>query len=272
MLAGCSAHRNEPIENVLLVSVDTLRADFVHAYGFEQPDTPNMDALAARGALFEEAFAAATLTAPAHASIMTSRWARHHSIGTRNGETRLEGAVTLAEAFRKAGYATAAFVSNVVLRRRSGLDRGFDVYDDDLTQGEANRLAFFERSAERTVRGALAWLDDSPDAPLFLWVHLQDPHGPYTPPDAYRGRLAEVPLRAKRPLGPLSGNTGRAGIPAYQVLEGVRKTAVYAQRYAEEVMFADEWLGNLVSAFERHSASHRAIVLLTADHGESMGE
>ncbi len=142
--------------DVLLVTVDTLRADFVHSYGFEAETTPNIDALAARGVLFETAIAASTATVPSHASIMTSRYVREHSVGPFNGATRLEGAATLAEAFRAAGYETAAFVSNVVLKARTGLDRGFDLYDDELPVGETNRGSYFERVAGDTVERAVA--------------------------------------------------------------------------------------------------------------------
>jgi len=156
VVLGCRP--SAPLErpNILLITVDTLRADYVHEYGFASENTPNIDALAARGVVFENAIAAATLTAPAHASIMTSRYARQHSVGTLNGETRLEGLATLAEQFQRAGHDTAAFVSNVVLRRRAGLDRGFDVYDDELESGERNRRAVAERAAEDTVGRAVA--------------------------------------------------------------------------------------------------------------------
>ncbi|MFP6638703.1 MAG: sulfatase [Myxococcota bacterium] len=272
-VASCARDSVAPPPNVLLVTFDTLRADWVHAYGFAGENTPSLDALAARGVLFENAIAAASLTAPAHASIMTGRYARQHSVGTLNGESRLEGLETLAEQFREAGYDTAAFVSNVVLRRRIGLDRGFDVYDDDLMAGEENRPAYFERPAQLTVERALGWLAGrSPDRPFFLWLHLQDPHGPYTPPAEFEGRVGDVSLRLKADLPVLSKNSGQAGIPSYQALSELRDPAVYAGRYAEEIMYADFWLGRLVGRFEARSTSRGAIILMTADHGESMGE
>jgi arylsulfatase A-like enzyme len=153
---ACAPGPEPPRPDVLLITIDTLRADYVHAYGFAEQNTPAIDALADRGVLFENAIAAATLTAPAHASIMTSRYVHEHSIGSRNGDTRLEGLPTLAERFADAGYETAAFVSNVVLRRRIGLDRGFGVYDDELPSSEGNREFYFERLAEATATRALA--------------------------------------------------------------------------------------------------------------------
>lgn len=271
LVLACSGG-DRPPPDVLLVTIDTLRADWVHAYGFGAETTPRIDALAARGAVFENAIAAASLTAPAHASIMTSRYAREHSIGTLNGETRLDGIETLAERFREAGYETGAFVSNVVLRRRSGLDRGFDVYDDELVRGEQNRKAYFERIAADTAARATRWLAERGDAPVFLWLHLQDPHGPYTPPDDYRDRIGAWPLRLTRPLAALDANTGQAGIPAYQRLGDERRPEVYAGRYAEELLYADHQVGEVVAAIEARAGERGSVVLLTADHGESMGE
>ena len=262
-----------PAPDVLLVTLDTLRSDWIHAYGFEEPTSPSMDALASRGVLFENAIAAASLTAPSHASVMTGRYVREHSVGTLNGESRLEGIATLAERFSEAGYETAAFISNVVLRRRTGLDRGFDVYDDMLGESESNRPAYFERKAEETVGEALAWLSTQPSSrPLFVWLHLQDPHGPYQPPEGFEGRVGSVPLRMKGDLPVLARNHGQAGIPAYQEIEEVRDPAVYAGRYAEEILYSDFWLGRFIEAFEEHDDARSSVILLTADHGESLGE
>jgi arylsulfatase A-like enzyme len=259
--------------DVLLITIDTLRADYVHAYGFPLEITPAMDALAARGALFENAIAAATLTAPAHASIMTSRYVREHSIGSRNGDTRLEGLPTLAERFAEAGYQTAAFVSNVVLRRKIGLDRGFDVYNDELPSRERNRDHFFERVAEITALQAMEWLAARPPGqPIFLWLHLQDPHGPYLPPEQWSGRVGRVPLAMAGELGLLEENSGRAGIPLYQALGDLRDPGRYAGLYAEEIQYADHWAGEVISAVEARSGERGSVILLTADHGESLGE
>lgn len=269
-VAGCSP--TPPRHDVLLVTVDTLRPDFLSVYGFDRPSSPRIDALAAEGVVFENAVAAASLTAPAHASIMTSRFARQHSIGTFNGETRLEGVATLAEAFRAAGYETAAFVSNVVLRRRIGLDRGFDVYDDDLPSAELNRRAYFERTADATAARALEWIAQDRAGPVFVWLHVQDPHGPYTPPEGWAGRFDDVDVRVRQRLNVLDTNTGRAGIPAYQALPGLDRAGQYAARYAEEILFADHFIGEVVAALRARREGDDPVVLLTADHGESMGE
>ena len=271
---GCAEEeRKGSAPDVLLVTLDTLRSDWVQAYGFAHANTPSMDGLASRGVLFENAIAAASLTAPSHASVMTGRYVREHSVGTLNGESRLEGLGTLAERFEASGYETAAFISNVVLRRRTGLDRGFDVYDDNLGESEANRPAYFERRAQETVEQALAWLaEQDVERPVFVWLHLQDPHGPYEPPEGFEGRIGSVPLRMRGDLPVLSRNQGQAGIPAYQEITDVRDPAIYAGRYAEEIMYSDFWLGRFIDAFESHSAARDSVILLTADHGESLGE
>ena len=127
---GRSARSQGP--DLLLITIDTLRADHLGSYGFEVDASPRIDALAESGVVFERALAAASTTAPSHASIMTSRYTREHTIGFRNGSTRLEDRVTLAEVLRAGGYRTGAFVGNLLLKRRIGLDRGFDHYDDTL--------------------------------------------------------------------------------------------------------------------------------------------
>jgi len=267
-LACAACSDRPPPPDVLLVTIDTLRPDLLGAYGLGPSASPHVDALARRGVVFERAIAASSRTAPSHASIMTSRWVREHSIGWRNGDTHLEGALTLAEVFRRHGYATAAFVGNVVLQSRSGLDAGFDLYDDDLPDAEANRPIVFERIAEKTTDRALAWLGVERSRPVFLWLHYQDPHGPYTPPPPY-DRIS-VPDAEDRVLPALEDNRGRHGIPAYQVLGDLRRVRDYVDRYAGEVAYFDHWLGRLVDRFE--TASRKPVVLFTADHGESLGE
>jgi len=254
--------------NVLLITVDTLRADHLHCYGQSMPTSPNIDALAARGVLFERAIAASGYTGPAHSSIMTGRYPRRNSNGFSNGLLALDGVETLAEAFRQAGYDTAAFVSNGVLAARSGLNHGFAVYDDELPDPEPNR-AVSERVAPQTLERALAWLARPRTQPFFLWVHFQDPHGPYTPPPPYRDRF-RVPAAGGEPeLRVLDDDSGQGGIPRYQFVEGARRASDYRSRYSGEIAFMDQSVGPLLAAVDQQGP---AVVALTADHGESFGE
>jgi len=271
VLAGCRPE--DARRSVLLVTLDTLRADHLGAYGHPEPVSPRFDALAARGVLYERAVAASSRTAPAHATIMTSRYVRDHTVGHRNGATQLEAEHTLARTFRDAGFRTAAFVSNTMLRRRIGLHDGFEVFDDELPDRELTRFVY-ERHADKTAERALAWLE-SVDAPWFLWVHYNDPHGPYTPPEAYRqfaGAAVGTVQRDDTPLEPLDRQRGFRGLPAYQVLGKLRRPSEYRALYAGEVRYADEALGRLVESAERAAGSGGLVLLVTADHGESFGE
>jgi arylsulfatase A-like enzyme len=254
--------------NVLLITIDTLRADHLHCYGQPLPTSPNIDALAARSVVFERAVAASGYTGPAHSSIMTSRYPRRNSMGFSNGLLVLDGVDTLADAFRRGGYDTAAFVGNGMLAARSGLNRGFDVYDDELLDTEANR-PMPERLAPHTVARARAWLQRQRSKPFFLWVHFQDPHGPYAPPAPYRNRF-QVPAVASEPTLPvLADNSGRGGIPLYQLVDGPRRMNDYRSRYAGEIAYMDQFVGELLAAVEQQGST---VVILTADHGESFGE
>ena len=268
---GCFGPK-EPEPNVLLITVDTLRADRLGTYGFQLATSPAIDRLAAQGVAFERAISGASVTAGSHASIMTSRYTREHTIGYENGGTRLEGITTLAEIFNQEGYQTAAFVGNVVLDHSSGLDRGFEVYDDELPDAEPNRKFAFERIAEKTTERAFLWLKNLDSRPFFLWVHYQDPHGPYTPPPEYKERFQPEFRPDEKPLPVLKKLAGLNGIPSYQELDGVRRPSIYETRYAEEIAYADHWIGELISRVDAIAPDADTIVVLTADHGESLGE
>jgi arylsulfatase len=266
--AGCGAPADPP--DVVLVVVDTLRADHLGTYGFPLPSSPHVDRFAAEAVVFERALAASSNTVPSHASLMTSRFVREHSVGWINGTSRLEGAETLAMRFRAAGYETGAFVSNFVLRRASGLDAGFDVYDDALDAAEPNRPDVFERSAEATTARALAWLAARGPRPVFLFVHYQEPHGPYTPPPERLAPFAALEGGAAPALRVLPDDTEPGGIPRYQALPGLDRLGQYRSRYAGEVATFDASFARLLEALAARGRPN--LVALTADHGEAFGE
>ncbi len=272
LVGTASAESSATRPNVVLIVVDTLRADHLGTYGFPHGSSPNIDALAAQGVVFEQAIAASSRTAPSHASIMTSTFVRENSLGFRNGTTRLEGLPTLAAILSDAGYQTAAFIGNMLLQSRFGLDHGFEVYDDDLVVAEKNRSDIHERRAEQTGARAIAWLDERGDAPFFLWLHLQDPHGPYTPPAPFSERIKIEGTPNEVELDVVTGIDGLGGIPEYQYIEGSHRLSEYRERYAGEILYADHWIGNVVAAAQRRSGTRETIVVLTADHGEAMGE
>ena len=219
--------------NVLLVTIDTLRADRLGSYGYVGAATPVMDALAARGVRFATAIAHAPLTAPSHASILTGLLPTGHGVRDNGAFALPPTAATLAEVLRGAGYHTAAFVSGFPLDHRFGFARGFETYDDRLLRGgNAGRASYVERPAAATTRAAVAWVRAA-QAPWFAWVHYFDPHAPYEPPPDLAARFATSP-------------------------------------YDGEIASVDRELGRLLAVAEAGPAS--TLVLVTSDHGESLGE
>ncbi len=210
LLAGCTPASS--VDRIVLVTIDTLRADHVGSYGGKWVPTPTLDALAERGVRFENAISPAPLTLPSHASLMTGLDPHRH--GVRNNSTfQLAGDFpTLAERLRDRGFATAAFIGAVVLDRQYGLARGFDHYDDRMApRRAAGEFGFSERTADRVVDSAIAWLETAPDR-FFLWLHLYDPHAGYKPPATLSGPVALPPLRGRdRVCGCGAGPAGGPG-------------------------------------------------------------
>ena len=224
-----------PIRSVVLITIDTLRADRVGAYGWTAARTPAMDALAARGARFTRAFATAPITLPSHASLLTGLYPPGH--GSRHNGMKVSGGpATLATVLREQGWATGAFVGAFPLDRRFGLDRGFDHYGDRMPRGPDGRL-LNERPGSQVVDEALAWIGGIGDQPALLWVHLFEPHAPYEP-------------------DPARGPEGRS-VPALV-------------RYDDEVARADHETGRLLAGLGERAAA--ALVIVAGDHGEAFGE
>jgi len=276
--AGCGGGAAADRARVLLVTCDTLRADRLGLYGYDRDTSPRLDRLARDGAVFERAYSTAPMTQPSVSSLMTGRLPEH--IGVARGNLRrLPAEVeTLAERLSSEGIATAAIVSNWVLRRPppgpgsdGGVAQGFAVYDDSMEVREQNREAF-ERPAAGTTDAAIAWLEGADLArPFFLWVHYQDPHGPYTPPPELAREFArppggEPPLPAGRTV------LGAGQIPSYQLLGDERRPSVYRDLYDAEIRYFDRELGRLVDWLEERDLLDATYVLFTADHGESQGE
>lgn len=211
--------------SLLLVTLDTTRADVVAPEGSPE-STPTLARLAERSTRFAQAYAAAPMTLPSHASMLTGLYPAGHGLH-ENGRRLADGVALAPERLRALGYATAAFVSGYPLEKQTGLARGFDRYDDDFGGG-------VERRAAETVARALDYLAGAPSGPLFLWVHLYDPHEPYDPPEPYRSRYPDDP-------------------------------------YLGEVASMDAALAPLLDAFERRSPEAYR-VLVAADHGEGRGD
>ena len=222
--------------NVLLITLDTTRADRIGSYGYAAAATPNLDRLAAAGVRFEEALASVPLTLPSHASLMTGRQPYTHGVRNNGYFTLADDIPTIAASFATVGYDTAAFVSSFVLDAQFGLARGFARYDASLDAPPADVPASLEseRRGDRTVAAATGWLRARPAGkPFFLWVHLYDPHDPYSPPSPFRERFAARP-------------------------------------YDGEIAFVDMLIGTLLQ--ETGFPGSPTLVVTAGDHGESLGE
>ncbi|MFG0319713.1 MAG: sulfatase-like hydrolase/transferase [Planctomycetota bacterium JB042] len=234
---GCSRSpegAEEVRPNLVVVTLDTTRADRLGFRGHAAAETPHLDALAARGTVFTDARTCVPLTLPAHASLWTGLYPPAHGIRDNGVASLGAAAETVAERAKEAGYATGAFVSAFVLDAQYGLDQGFDVYDGVPTRRLISGGFIEERPANETVDAALAWIE-TVERPYLLWVHLFDPHAPYAPPGGDPDATAE-------------------------------------EAYDGEIAFCDAELGRLFAALGGATDEPAPIVCVTADHGEAFGE
>jgi arylsulfatase A-like enzyme/Tfp pilus assembly protein PilF len=223
----------QPGASVLLVTIDTLRADRVGVYGARNVRTPSLDGLAARGTVFEEALASVPLTLPSHSTILSGLEPPHHGVRDNGTYVFPTDRATLATLLKSRGYATGAFVGAYVLDRRFGLARGFDTYDDRIERrAEGASVLESERRADAVVDAAAAWIQGQ-SGPFLAWVHLYDPHAPYDPPSPYREEYA-----------------GRL--------------------YEGEVAYTDACIGRLLSAAEK--PGRNLVVAALSDHGEGLDD
>jgi choline-sulfatase len=223
--------------NLVLVTIDTLRADHVGAYGDAAASTPALDGLARDGVLVEDAVVQVPQTRPSHASLLTGLLPYEHGIRDNFSPPLDPAHPTLATLLRKRGYATGAFIGAYPVSRDSGLDQGFEVFDDPFSgvPGGGLRLERSARPAGSVVDAALRWLSGLGSRPFFVWVHVFDPHAPYEPPSPYRERFARAP-------------------------------------YDGEVAYADAEVGRLFDWVRRSGESSRTLVVATSDHGEGLGD
>lgn len=239
-IEGLWAKRGVAKPNVILFTLDTTRADHIACYGYPGVKTPNLDALAGRGVLFEQAATSSPLTLPAHCSIMTGMYPTYHGVRV-NGNTALsEEQTTIAEVFSARGYRCGAFIGAFVLDGRWGLEQGFQQYDDqfDLQKYRHIDLGAVQIPGNEVMDRALAWLDGEKASPFFAWIHLYDPHAPYEPPEPYFSEYS------------------RRGLVG---------------QYDGEIAFMDEQIGRCVAWLEKNGLSKNTILVLIGDHGEGLG-
>jgi len=239
LLSGCSPGRSTRTpqrKNLLFVTIDTVRADRIGAYGYRKAETPSMDRLAREGVRFDQAIAAVPLTLPSHATLLSGLLPPRHGLRNNGGGRFPADRETLATLLSAAGYRTGGFVGAFVLDRRFGLNRGFDTYDDEIDRDPSTPAGLeAERAGPLVVDRALAWLGQGKGERFFLWVHLYDAHAPYTPPEPYRSRHADQP-------------------------------------YDGEIAFVDAQIGRLLEFLDRNALADSTVVAICGDHGEALGE
>jgi arylsulfatase A-like enzyme len=269
---GCGERDRTP-RHLILISVDTLRADRLGPWGRNPEITPNLNALASESIVFERAYAPTSFTLASVGAMLTGRYPEE--VGIESNFHRLSPDVpTIATMLRDAGFRTGAVVSNFALRREAGLAEGFERYDDTFPQRERNRPKP-ERIANHTTDAALFMLDEFyPNREsVFLWIHYQDPHGPYTPPEGIEDRFTQAEHPSMPRHLPLSrDHSGHGGIPTYQFLEGHHDPDYYRAAYDSEVAFADREIGRLLDALRQRGLLENGVVVFLADHGEGLGE
>jgi arylsulfatase A-like enzyme/Tfp pilus assembly protein PilF len=227
--------------NVLLITLDTTRADRIGAYGYGPAETPRLDALAAEGVLFEQTITPTAFTLPSHSSIMTGLYPPFHGMRLNGGSALADVQVTLAERLSDAGYRCGAVIAAFVLDQRWGLSQGFDSFEDDIAMEADQRLdlAGVQRRADRVVDLGLEWLEEEDERPFFAWLHLYDPHIPYDPPEPYATRF---------------GGRGLRGL------------------YDGEIAFTDFHIGRALDWLEKQGLAENTVVVVVGDHGESLGD
>ena len=268
-IAAFAPWKSGPRPDIILIVIDTLRPDHLGTYGYDLPTSPNIDAFAEDAVVFEDCRSHSSDTRLSVASMLSGFYP--HEARLMEARTAVPDDVEMAaEILNPLGYKTAAVISNFMLSSpRHGMpdrnyDQGFDIYDDDMREREKVRANFPERTAGPTTDRAVQILEQhDPDQPLFLWVHYQDPHGPYTPPREF-GDMMKRPGVTPRRLE-LTGNVGGGnGIPNYQQLDHHRDYHHYVAQYDGEIRYLDGHVD--------HGYYDNALIILTSDHGEGMGE
>jgi len=256
--------------NIVLVTLDTTRADHIGCFGAPGAITPNIDSLARDGAVFTNATSVAFGTTPSHSSIMTSTYARQHGV-FNNAIPLPDESVTLAEILRDNGYTTAAFVSAIPVTKKLNLQQGFQVFDDRMEE-EANLV---ERRARFTTDETLAWLRQNKTEPFFLWVHYFDPHSAYLPPAEFSKLYIPTGDIVERFVRPLEKDK-EPGEGFVEVRGRVFPLDVYNMNrmalYAGEVSYMDSEFGRLVGFFRENKTYDRTMFVVIADHGEKLAE
>jgi len=220
--------------NVLLITIDTLRADRLSCYSRKYLKTPNIDSLAEKGILFTKTFAHTSTTLPSHTNILLGTLPIYHGVHDNSTFIVKEKFLTLAEHLKNSGYSTGAFVGAYPLDSRFGLTQGFNIYDDEYGNQHSQKLTYVERNAGKVVDNALNWLKSQKE-PWFLWIHCFDPHYPYEPPEPFKTQYSGDP-------------------------------------YNGEVAYVDFVMGKLFGYMRENDFFDKTLIIFSGDHGESLGQ
>jgi arylsulfatase A-like enzyme len=234
------------IKHIVLISMDTTRADALSCYGNKHKTTPNIDALAAEGVLFENAIAPTPLTLPSHSTMLTGTTPLYHGIHDNIYYQLDKSHVTLAEILKKKGFSTAAFIGSFMLDSQFGLDQGFDYYNDEFEDVQVS-LGINERRAGETSRLACEWIDDHYKENMFLFLHFYDPHMKYDPPEPFDSMFTDSSLAMSSVIAQFSLYTG-------------------------EIAYADHCIGQVINKLKSLSIYDSTLIIVTGDHGEMLGE
>lgn len=220
---------------VILISIDTLRSDHLPSYGYNGVETPSIDALRKDSILYQRAYSHVPLTLPSHTTILTGMLPADSGVRDNVGFRLAESIPTVQELLKKNGYATGAAVSAFVLRHETGIGRGFDFYDDEVEPlGSDRTIGRVQRDGRETMRVLEKWLDGTADKPFFAFLHLYEPHTPYTPPEPYFSR--------------------------------------YPNHYDGEIAYADAIVGEFLSDLKEKGVYDKALIILLSDHGEGLND
>jgi len=241
LVIACKTNlQRKPVRNVVLITIDTLRADHLGCYGYGRAQTPNLDQLSQQGATFWNATSVTPLTLPAHSSIMTGSYPLAHGVRDNGGYYLDNKWQTLAETMKASGFHTGGFISAFVLDRRWGIAQGFDEYFDhfELSKYKTVSMDSVQRRGDETLGKALAWLDKNKTSRFFTWIHFYDPHTPYDPPEPFRSQFQDK---------------------SWGLYDG-------------EIAFVDNLVGRIRDFLSSNNLLSTTLVVITGDHGESLGE
>ena len=269
-LAFMACQNKQEKSNLVLVTIDTLRADHLGIYGYKRPTSPNLDRLAREGIWFRNCYSQSATTGASHVSLFTSRYPQSH--GVLANREKFPDFASMMDSFRTAGYSSAGFVSSAVLAGDFGIKKEFDHFDETLTRAEKNRVNRYERTAKDTLSAVEKWIPTS-KGPFFIWIHLIDPHGPYQAPENADYFVSDTLSKTESPILEFAASNWEFNkIPLYQRLDNKKEAKYYIARYDAEIRYTDEALGTFFNFLKDSKVYENTAIVITADHGETMAE